>query len=275
MSEYFGTGIAIERAFLKANDINTFKHVAQAHRDEYHLFFLLEKGSTSIEIDFQKHHIQPESIVYIHPGQVHRVLTFEHLTLGFLAIKNENLRPQYLKLLEDLTPVPPLILNKETCSVLSDAISFSIKLMGRTQEKLHRTLLKDSCNTVVALIISQFLEQDKTTGKPNRFELVSKAFRNLLEHNFIQVKSPAAYAEKLNISTSYLNECVNNATGHSVSHHIRARIILEAKRLLYHSNKSVKEIAGTLGYNDYPYFSRLFTKVTGMSALTFRNKNRE
>ncbi|HCU45817.1 MAG TPA: AraC family transcriptional regulator, partial [Sphingobacterium sp.] len=31
----------------------------------------------------------------------------------------------------------------------------------------------------------------------------------------------------------------------------------------------------TLGFEDYTYFSRLFTKATGMSALSFRNKNRD
>jgi YesN/AraC family two-component response regulator len=44
---------------------------------------------------------------------------------------------------------------------------------------------------------------------------------------------------------------------------------------LYHSDTSVKEIATALGYDDYPYFSRLFTKATGTTALTFRNKNRD
>jgi YesN/AraC family two-component response regulator len=43
--------------------------------------------------------------------------------------------------------------------------------------------------------------------------------------------------------------------------------------LLSYSDKAVKEIATTLGYDDYPYFSRLFTKTTGMTALAFRNKN--
>ncbi|WP_231577446.1 helix-turn-helix domain-containing protein [Sphingobacterium sp. IITKGP-BTPF85] len=80
---------------------------------------------------------------------------------------------------------------------------------------------------------------------------------------------------RLNISTPYLNECVKDVTGYPVSYHIQQRIILEAKRLLYHSDKSVKEIADALGFEDYPYFSRLFSKVTGMSALSFRNKNRD
>ncbi|WP_228377142.1 helix-turn-helix domain-containing protein [Chryseobacterium sp. FH2] len=63
-----------------------------------------------------------------------------------------------------------------------------------------------------------------------------------------------------------------NTTGLSVSQHIQNRIVLEAKRLLYHTDKSVKEISFELGYDDYPYFSRFFTKAAGMSALKFRSK---
>ncbi|MEZ0453718.1 helix-turn-helix domain-containing protein [Sphingobacterium thalpophilum] len=65
---------------------------------------------------------------------------------------------------------------------------------------------------------------------------------------------------------------MKDVTGQTVSQHIQDRVILEAKRLLYHSDKSVKEIAFELGYDDYPYFSRLFAKNTGISALAFRNK---
>ena len=74
-------------------------------------------------------------------------------------------------------------------------------------------------------------------------------------------KRPTEYADTLNISSDYLNECVKNTTGNSVSYQIQQRIILELKRLLYYSDKSVKEISFEPGYEDYPYFSRLFTKV--------------
>jgi len=71
------------------------------------------------------------------------------------------------------------------------------------------------------------------------------------------------YADILNISTPYLNECIKNTTGHSISYRIQQRIILEAKRLIYHSDKSIKEIAAELGYDDYSYFTRSFIKITG------------
>ena len=148
-----------------------------------------------------------------------------------------------------------------------------MKFSERKNDKLYHGLLRDGCNVLVALVISQYLEQTKSIDKLSRFEIVTKAFRKTLEHNYIAEKRPVDYAQKLNISTPYLNECVKNTTGFSVSHHIQERIILEAKRLLYYSHKSVKEIASELGFDDYPYFSRLFTKVTGMTALAFRNKN--
>lgn len=89
------------------------------------------------------------------------------------------------------------------------------------------------------------------------------------------MKRPAAYAELLNVSVSYLNECVQKTSGQSVSRLIRERVVLEAKRLLYHSRKSVKEIAAELGYDDYSYFTRLFVKTVGLTPLTFRDKNRD
>lgn len=279
MTAEFGTGIFIEK--MASKDIHLyeqfeeFNSIKQSHRDEYHLFFLQEKGTTTIEIDFKKHTVKPSSVLFVHQNQVHRTLEFKNATVCIWAISNENLNPEYLKLLGDITPAKPLALKQDTFSIISKAVSLCINLSDRKNEKLYYSLLKGSCNTLTGLVISQYLVQSKPFDKLSRYEIVTKAFKELLERNFATAKRPAEYAQQLNISSPYLNECVKNTTGHSVSHHIQQRIILEAKRLLYHSDISVKEIATELGYDDYPYFSRLFTKVSGMTALAFRNKNHD
>ncbi|MFC7348334.1 helix-turn-helix domain-containing protein [Chryseobacterium zhengzhouense] len=279
MTAELGEGIFVGRIttedFHLYEQFEGFDNIKQSHRDEYHLFFLQEKGTTSIEIDFQKHTIKPLSVIFIHQNQVHRILSFKDAAVSIWAISDENLNPEYLKLLEDISPAKPSILKKEKFSVISEALSLCTKLSERKDEKLYHSLLNGSCNTLVGLVISQYLVQSKPLDKLSRFEIVTKAFKELLERNFVIAKSPTEYAQQLNISSPYLNECVKKTTGHSVSHHIQQRVILEAKRLLYHSDKSVKEIAMALGYDDYPYFSRLFTKVVGISALVFRNKNRD
>ena len=273
MADTTSMGISIEKALFK--DLPDFEEAKQSHREQSHSFFLLERGTVSVVIDFKKYKIKSPSITYMHPNQVHRIMALENATVSSWAINNENLNPEYLKLLEEIKPAKPLSLQKETFSIICEAVSFCIKISERKQEKLFHSILKDSCNALVALVASQYLEQDKSTNKHSRFEIVAKDFKRIVEQNFTTMKSPAAYARKLNITTSYLNECVKNSTGFSVSHHIQQRIILEAKRLLYHSDNSVKEIAAQLGFDDYPYFARLFTKVAGMTALAFRNKNHE
>ncbi|SDG26016.1 helix-turn-helix domain-containing protein [Epilithonimonas hungarica] len=270
-------GVFISKIASKDFHINEnpdqFNSIKESHRDEYHLFLLQEKGTTTIEIDFNQYIIDPETIIFIHQNQVHRFMDFENATVSIWAISNEILNSEYLKLLEDITPAHTLILQKDTFEVILEAVSLCLKLAERKDEKLYRSLFTGSSVILTGLVISQYLIQSKPTDKLSRFEIVTKSFKKLLERNFVTVKSPKEYATKLNISTPYLNECIKKATGHSVSHHIQQRVILEAQRLLYYSEKSVKEIATELGYNDYQYFSRLFTKVAGMSALEFRKKN--
>lgn len=268
-----GTREGIVIARTSHNGLPSVKEVERPHRDNGYVFILQEKGITHIEIDFQKHHIEAPSVIYIHPDQIHRVIGFENATTTSWIITSENLQQENLKLLTDLTPVNALALTPETHSVIFEAASLCIQFSERKQEKLFDFILKQSCNTLIALVLSQYLGLSKNTDHFSRFEVITKLFKSTLEHNFTTVKSPTEYAEHLNISTPYLNECVKSTTGQSVTYHIQQRIILEAKRLLYHSNKSIKEIAGELGYHDYSYFIRLFVKVTKMTPVTFRTKN--
>lgn len=251
------------------------EEVERAHRDGGYTFILQEKGITNIEIDFKKQKIKGPALLFIHPNQVHRVISFEDAVIISWIIAVENIRPEFLKILEELSPVNVLSLNQDTLSILDETASVCIKLFARREEKMHASILKESCNTLIALVISQYLAASKTTDKYSRFEIITKAFKTELELHFETIKSPAAYADILNISTAYLNECVKTATGYSVSYHIQQRVILEAKRLLYHSDKSIKEIATILGYDDYSYFSRLFSKIAKVTPLAFRNKNLE
>lgn len=266
MTDDLRQGISVDKVSFEKND---FK---ESHRDEGHTFYILERGTVHIEIDFQRHEITAPAAVYMHPDQVHRMVYFENITVCSLSIKDENLNPEYLKLLEEISPSKPLELVDVTNSTLSDIFSLCYNFSIQKNNKLHYSLLKDSCNTLVAFLISQFLDQNKQKSNFSRFEIVAKSFKQLLEKNYRTSKSPSGYADHLNISTSYLNECVKNTTGYSVSQHIQNRIVLEAKRMLYHSDKSVKEISFQLGYENYPYFTRIFTKATGMSPLSFRNK---
>ncbi|MCO5247524.1 MAG: helix-turn-helix transcriptional regulator [Chitinophagales bacterium] len=242
------------------------------HRHDAHFFVLQEKGVSLTEIDFEDHLIETPTVLYQAPNQVHRALKVENIELLMLIINDENINANYLKLLQSIAPTKPIQLLRSDLEAMENLFLSCLYLYQRKEDKLFSSQLRDGCNALIALTISLYMRQSKATKTSSRFEIIEKSFTELLEQKFVSLKRPSDYANLLNISTSYLNECIKNVTGFSVTHRIKQRNILEAKRLLYHTNKSVKEIASELGYKDYPYFSRLFTKEVGTTAQTFRNK---
>jgi AraC family transcriptional regulator, transcriptional activator of pobA len=80
-------------------------------------------------------------------------------------------------------------------------------------------------------------------------------------------------ASQLNLSPKYLSDLLKTETGKTALELIHLRVISEAKNLLVAGDRSITEIAYRLGFENPPYFSRLFKKETGMSPKEFMNRN--
>ncbi|WP_459209227.1 helix-turn-helix domain-containing protein [Aquimarina rhabdastrellae] len=78
------------------------------------------------------------------------------------------------------------------------------------------------------------------------------------------------YAEKLNISTVYLSECVKKATGKTAKQILIEYVILEATSLLLQSTKTIDEIAEQVGYSNTSNFGLFFKKHTGITPSAYR-----
>lgn len=104
----------------------------------------------------------------------------------------------------------------------------------------------------------------------DRFISIVLRLKKMLTTELTREKSPSAYAGMLNITEGYLNEAVRRVTGMNVSAYIRSQVVTEAKRELMYTSLSAKEIAYSLGYDDYVYFSKLFKKVAGVSPVEYR-----
>lgn len=144
------------------------------------------------------------------------------------------------------------------------------------QSAQHYPILHSLASACIGMIAEIYqANEPELTQQGSRPEMITRQFRKLLNESYKTRKNPSQYASALCISLSYLNEVVKAVSGFPVSYWIHHEIILEAKRLLYYSDLSIKEIAFSLGYEDHAYFSRLFTKVTGISAVAFRRRYRE
>lgn len=110
------------------------------------------------------------------------------------------------------------------------------------------------------------ISSEKIPNK-NAFE-----FQKLLESHFKNEKELSFYSDKLSITNNTLSKAVKKEFSKTPTQLINERIILEAKKLLHLTYRSVKEIASELGFADEFYFSRYFKKSVGCSPKNYREK---
>jgi AraC family transcriptional activator of pobA len=95
-------------------------------------------------------------------------------------------------------------------------------------------------------------------------------FQALVDLHFIDHWMVSDYAKGLAISPTHLSRMTRAATGRPASGLIEERLIREARRNLVYTNLTVSRIAYALGFEDPAYFSRVFTRATGLSPKAFR-----
>lgn len=99
-----------------------------------------------------------------------------------------------------------------------------------------------------------------------------EAFRCLLDEHYLTLHKPADYAELLAMSPNNFTKRCTKYFKKSPSAMIQERLVLEAKRQLHLTRRSIKEIAYALQFSDEFYFSRFFKKFTRVSPQTFRQQ---
>lgn len=236
-----------------------------AHRDDYYIFVLLTKGSAAVEIDFERKKLTPGDLLILSPWQVHSKPSDETwLADGWmLAFSPELLSESDVRAIEEYSiSLHPFNPGERT---LEDLVTL-FNMLERYQK--CDTIFKSLGSTIKSIIISAL---DITFNEiSDRYMSITLKFRELIDSHLASEKRPAAYASLLNISEVYLNEAVKGTTGLSVGAYIRSRVIVEAKRQLAYTSLTAKEIAYSLGYEDYAYFSKLFRKIVGKSPVDYR-----
>ena len=123
-----------------------------------------------------------------------------------------------------------------------------------------------SASRVKAQQQPESIPQSAATKEP----FILQGLKDAIERDFRSKHMPQDYAILLNISSNALAKITKAHFNKTLTNLITERIIIEAKRELYLTNKSVKEVAYELGYDDEYYFSRFFKKNVNISPQTYR-----
>lgn len=251
-------------------------NVDDIHKHTFYEILWTETGESKQTIDYKEYEVLPNSLFFISPNQVHQFEEWKPLKGGtilftedfFLLDHNNKDKLFELSFLDNFYANP--------CIQLSDKNFIEIKQtidLITYEQKRH-----DKNQTITQALLHVLLAQvqrcvDTETGEPiaKKYLIIFKQFKNLLDMHFADNKTTSFFAQHLHITTHHLNLITKEVTGKTATEVIRARSILEAKRFLTFTDKTVSEIAFELNYTDSSYFAKSFKAETTLSPVAFKD----
>ncbi|TCC87952.1 helix-turn-helix domain-containing protein [Pedobacter frigiditerrae] len=161
---------------------------------------------------------------------------------------------------------------RQKLQLLSDVFIDEFKISDNIQNEMLLVLLKRLISYVTRLAKLGYAPVKKLPDE--KFHTVRK-FNLLVEANFRTEHSVSFYADQLCKSPKTLSNLFAIVNQKTPSQIIQSRIMAEAKRLLYYTDRSIKHITFELGFEDMAYFSNFFKKNMGISPSDFRNSPKD
>ncbi|MEE6186018.1 HTH-type transcriptional activator RhaR [Mycovorax composti] len=153
-------------------------------------------------------------------------------------------------------------------SAIFEDMLYELEQQQSSQEEMLRTYLKQLFIKAARLWKQQHLHET-LSKQPTDVEFFRK-FTLLVEKHYKEKHNVADYAAMLFMAPKTLTHKFKKLNLPQPNEIIKNRILLEAKRLLVHTDLTAKEIGYELGYDDPAYFSRLFLQKTGTTPSHYR-----
>ena len=249
------------------------------HRKDHYLLVFIRRASSRQWIDMAPYIIKDNTIYFTGPNQIIVKEGFDQLwstgiafTGEFLALQ-ENASLSKLPLIQNPHNGHELRLTEADILFVEDMlarINIEYRSPGEWQQRMLAAYLTVLLTYLSRLYTEQFNENDTSVDT-----LLLKDFQARINECFRELHEVGDYASLLHISAGHLSEVVKMQSGKPAIKHIHERLVLEARRLLFHTNHSLKEIAFDLGFSEASYFNRFFKRETGVTPADYRTTIRK
>lgn len=250
------------------------------HRKDYYFLAFVKVGSSRHWIDMKSYVLQPDTLYFTVPQQVHLKEDSDAPLSGisvcfseaFLAAAEGHFLKE-LPLIQNPFNGHELKLNAADVVFVEDMLEriyTEYHTAGQWQQGMLMAYLKVLLIYLSRLYTEQFAASDAVPEKR-----ILKQYLAYINERYTDSHEVADYAAVMNLSAGYLSEVIKAQSGKPPIAHIHERLMLEARRLLFHSELSVKEIAFELGFEDDSYFNRFFKRLNGQTPVAYRTDTRK
>ncbi|MCD9876518.1 helix-turn-helix transcriptional regulator [Streptomyces guryensis] len=245
----------------------------RVHRIDFHVVMFFDDGPVRHMVDFAEYEASPGDVLWIRPGQVHRFSkaseyrgTVLAMQPGFLPRATVEATGLYRY------DLPPLLHpDQQQLTALKSAIAQLQREYEDTTTlplSLHTAVLRHALTAF--LLRLAHLAASSAEAARRQSDTTFTLFRDAVEKDFATNHSVSAYADALGYSRRTLVRAVRAATGETPKGFIDKRVILEAKRLLAHTDMPIGRVGVAVGFPDAANFSKFFQQHTDVTPAGFR-----
>ena len=266
---------------FKVFSFNNNSHFDHIQRLNYYSLIWIKNGKGTAKADFSEYDFIPNTLFAFSPYQPFMFQTDEQIQgivinfhPDFFCIHKHHQEVACNGVLFNNIYNPPFVTVDEnadsTFKMLFEQITVEMQNPALAQYELLISYLKIFLITASRLKAEQQTEIQINPAE-NKEPFILQNLKNYIETHFKTKHSASDYADLLNISAKALAKLTKTHFNKTLTDLISERIVIEAKRELYLTNKAVKEIAYELGYIDEYYFSRFFKNNADISPQAYRD----
>ncbi|MBW4360628.1 helix-turn-helix domain-containing protein [Flavobacterium taihuense] len=255
---------------------------SEIQRLNYFSLIWIQKGSGLVTADFSENQFEAGDLFAFSPYQPFMLASEEniegvaiHFHPEFFCIYKHQAEIATNGILFNNIFKPPFVtvdeVSKKILEMVVGQIRTEMQKPELAQYELLVSYLKIFLITATRLKNKQQPDEEFQVSTDAKEPYILQNLKNYIELHFKTKHSASDYAELLNITPKALAKITKNHFNKTLTDLISERIIIEAKRELYLTNKAVKEIAFELGYDDEHYFSRFFKNNAEVSPQIYRD----
>jgi len=244
------------------------------HRKDHYLIVFTRKATGVRQwIDMQPYVLKDQTVYFTGPDNVIMKedasllwSTGMAFTSDFLTLAGTSLSG--LPLLQNLQNVHELNLNEADLLFMEEVLN-RLQLEYENPGEWQQKMILANLSLLLTYLSRMYTEQyGKGVSAEKAF---LKKYQAFIDQHFKKWHEVNNYADLLHVSAGHLGEVIKMQSGRPAIKHIHNRLVLEAKRLLVHSEQTSKEIAFDLGFADSSYFNRFFKRETGQTPTGYRS----
>jgi AraC family transcriptional activator of pobA len=235
-------------------------------------FFFLQQGSANAHLDGTLTQLKPACVLVVPEGCVHDFVWTQDAEGQVLSVAGTLLN----RIVQPLDGARETLKTAQVYPAGEDYALLKTLFDGIAKEyrsrETSRPLMLETLLTALLICLHRRTPDEASSLQRNdRSQIHYEAFTKLVEAHFTEHWPMTHYADKLGITAPHLNSICRKLSQYSALELVHQRLLLEAKRSLTYTGRSVAEIAYQLGFSDPSHFTRFFKKKSGKNPREFRN----